>query len=131
MKYKVADYMSAPAVTVGEDQLLSSCKRMMAEHNIRHLPVLRGGQSVGILSDRDIKLAYAVEYEKANNLLAKDVFSDEVFTAKPGDDLGMVAGKMAEAGLGSAVVVDDRGHVVGIFTATDACRVVGMVCSGG
>jgi CBS domain-containing protein len=31
---------------------------------------------------------------------------------------------MAEMGIGSAVIVDDREKVIGIFTVTDACRLL-------
>jgi acetoin utilization protein AcuB len=54
--------------------------------------------------------------------------SQEVFTVSPDSPLRMAAQEMAERKLGSAVVVE-HGNVVGVFTATDACRVLALVLS--
>jgi acetoin utilization protein AcuB len=129
MKNAISEYMTKTPHTIGDDQPLSDAKHLMAEHSIRHLPVLHGGRCVGILSDRDIKLAHAVEHDAAARLRARDVCSGEVYAAKVEDSLGEVATQMAAAGIGSAVIVDNREHVVGIFTSTDACRVLGTLAA--
>ena len=127
MKHKISDFMTKTPWTIGDDQPLSAAKHLMAEHGIHHLPVLHAGQCVGIVSDRDIKLAFAVEHAAAEKLRVRDVSSGEVYTAKATDNLSDVASHMASQGIGSAVIIDDREHVIGIFTATDACRVLGQL----
>ena len=126
-KKLIKDVMTHFPYTIGDDQLLEAAKVEMARHNIRHLPVLHGGWCVGLLSDRDIKLAYAVEPGKASQLKIKDACAGEVYTVTTGEPVSAVAAHMAKLGVGSAVVLDDREKVVGIFTVTDACRVLSEV----
>jgi acetoin utilization protein AcuB len=129
MSKAIRDVMTLFPHTIGDDQTLDSAKHMMATHAIRHLPVLHGGRCVGIISDRDVKLAYAVEAGKAAQTKVKDACSGEVYTVVGEAPLRKVASYLAENGLGSAVIVDDREKVIGIFTVTDACRVLAEVAA--
>lgn len=57
----IGEVMHASPHTIGMGQPADVAKKFMTTHGIRHYPVLDGGRCVGILSDRDIKLAFAVE----------------------------------------------------------------------
>ena len=118
----VSEVMTKEPHTVGAEQTVSFAKALMTSNRIRHLPVLHGGQIVGIVSDRDLMLVEAVEGTKAAEIPLKDVCLGEVFTAQPSTTLKEVASAMARDGLGSTVVTDDRGKVVGILTTVDICR---------
>lgn len=50
----VADYMTEGPITVRLQDDVSLAARRMREHGIRHLPVVLGGQVVGMLSMRDL-----------------------------------------------------------------------------
>ncbi|MEZ2128271.1 MULTISPECIES: CBS domain-containing protein [unclassified Sinorhizobium] len=52
--WKVGDVMSASPVTVMEDALLMRVARLMEEHHIKRLPVMRGDTLVGIVSRADL-----------------------------------------------------------------------------
>lgn len=113
--------------TIGHDQTLRCAKHEMAKHGIRHLQVLDAKRCVGLISDRDIKLAYAVESSKADHIQVSDACSGEVYTVGENESLKNVVAFMAKNLLGSAVIVDSREEVIGIFTATDACKVLAEV----
>ena len=49
-------YMTAVPHTIGAEQTLAKAEKMMNDYKIRHLPVLKGGQLVGILSEGDVRL---------------------------------------------------------------------------
>jgi acetoin utilization protein AcuB len=51
---KIQDVMSSPAVTVAEDMPLEVAARMMIEKDIGCLPVMRGDQLVGVITETDI-----------------------------------------------------------------------------
>ncbi|MDE3067562.1 MAG: CBS domain-containing protein [Verrucomicrobiota bacterium] len=50
----VKDVISEKTITVTPDDSLEECMRLMTEHRIRHLPVVRNGQVVGIVSIGDL-----------------------------------------------------------------------------
>ncbi len=117
----IRKYMTTTPITMGADQTLASAAAKMTEHRVRHLPVLKGGELVGIISDRDIRLAESFEGVDPKVEPLDFVMTNDVYVVSPDTPLDEVVGHMAETKVGSAVVVD-RGHVVGVFTTTDACR---------
>jgi len=56
------------AVGIGED--LETCMTLMRRHGFRHLPVCHEGHLIGIVSLRDILLAYAAEKEGGSERMA-------------------------------------------------------------
>ena len=58
---RVRDAMTADLVTVGPDATTSACLALMTARKIRHLPVLRDGALVGVVSIGDCVRADAEE----------------------------------------------------------------------
>lgn len=95
----------------------------MVTHHIRHLPVQEGGALVGILTDRDLKRALdpGVGLPPKQELFVGDVFVREAYVVDGGEPIDKVLEHMATHHIGSALVTKGD-KLVGIFTATDACR---------
>lgn len=55
--------MSDALVTVGPEQNLSDCMRLMTDHRVRHLPVLENGRQIGVISIGDVVKAVMAEQE--------------------------------------------------------------------
>src|SRR5450759_2416309 len=53
----IRDIMRSPAVAIFADTTLQDAYRTMREQGIRHLPVLEGEKLVGVVTDRDLRLA--------------------------------------------------------------------------
>lgn len=51
---KVSQYMTADPIMVTPLTDVSEAERLMVEHGIRHLPVVRDGRPVGMVSARDL-----------------------------------------------------------------------------
>jgi acetoin utilization protein AcuB len=117
----VSKFMTTMPHSVGVDQTVAKAQQLMREHHIRHLPVLRGGQLEGVVTDRDIALIGALKDTNLQTARVEDAMTTDVYTVAPDAPLDRVATEMAEHKYGSAVVVQN-GHVVGIFTMVDACR---------
>jgi acetoin utilization protein AcuB len=117
----IQKYMTTTPHTIGSDQTIAKASGVMSEHHIRHLPVLRGGRLLGVLSDRDVKLIEGFRDVDANTTKVEEAMTEQPYTVDPGAPLDEVVSTMAEKKLGSAVVVQNS-KVVGIFTTVDACH---------
>lgn len=107
---------------------LAEAQALMREHKVRHLPVTRDRELVGVLSDRDIKLLLGPDfaYPEPGDLTVADAYQPESYTTDLNTPLDIVLLEMAERHVGS-VVVTRKGKLAGIFTATDACREFGRL----
>jgi len=116
----IQKYMTTSPHTVGEDQTMEVAHRMMREHHIRHLPVLRGAKIVGLVSDRDLNFVETLKDVDPRRVLVSEAMTADPYVVSPEAPLDEVVSEMAEHKYGSAVVVQ-HGKVVGIFTTVDAC----------
>jgi acetoin utilization protein AcuB len=117
----VQKYMTTSPHTIGEDQPMALAHRMMREHHVRHLPVLRGAKIVGVVSDRDLNMVETLQDVDPRKVLVNEAMSQEPYLVTPDTALDEVVGTMANNKYGSAVVTQ-HDKVVGIFTTVDACR---------
>lgn len=118
----IGDVMTPAPHTVGEDITLSKARERMHEFHIRHLPVQYGGRLVGVLSDRDIKLALMI-HPAAKDLKVGDIMTEGVYAISSRTPLNEVAAHMAANKIGCAVVKDEREKAIGIFTLVDALTI--------
>lgn len=125
---KIQKYMTPMPHTVGHDLPVTKAWDMMKEYRIRHLPVLDGGRLKGILSDRDIKLA--ASFEGGDRLRCEEIMTPDPYTVNPDTSLDAVVREMAAHKYGSALIVQDNGKVVGIFTDIDALNTLDEVLRG-
>ena len=117
----IGDVMSASPHTITSDQKLSVAHRMMREHELRHLPVLRNGKLVGVLSQRDLYLVESMAGVDADIDVIADAMTPDVYATPPDTSLREVVHTMSKRKYGCAVILEgDR--VTGVFTATDALR---------
>jgi acetoin utilization protein AcuB len=117
------DVMSFAPHTIGSEQKLLKAHTVMREHGVRHLPVLRGGKLVGVLSQRDLYFLESIAGVDVQIDKVADAMTPDVYVVTPDDKLRDVAHVMADHRYGCAVVVSGESHnVLGIFTVTDALR---------
>ncbi len=82
------------------------------------------GNVIGVLTEREALLSQSIcdvsgHCPSTGNLCAKNPFIVE-----QNEDVAKVAEAMAERKVDCALVADSQGNLVGIFTTTDACRVI-------
>ena len=123
----VAKYMTLLPHTIGPQLSLSLARKRFDEHKIRHLPVLSGGKIVGLLSERDMNLLATFKGVDMEASKVSDAMVSDPYVVTPDAPLTTVVAEMAERKLGSAIVVETNGTLVGIFTYIDALRTLAEV----
>jgi acetoin utilization protein AcuB len=127
---RVGDIMSVSPVMITPSTSVHAAQALMQQRKIRHLPVLQDGRLVGIISDRDIRLALpspatSLSVWEVRHLLDKltvgEVMTYFVMTTAPDCPVSEAVGRMLGHKVGALPVVDDR-RVVGILTRTDVLR---------
>jgi CBS domain-containing protein len=59
----VREIMTSPVIYTDPDQPIERCMALMTEKRIRHLPVLKGDQLIGVVSIGDLVKAIIAEQE--------------------------------------------------------------------
>lgn len=109
--------------TIEASHSIHEAKAIMDMERIRHLPVTSDGRLVGMLSERDLKLAFAISAtsDSTATIHVGDVCNLEAYIADFSTPINDVLSIMIERKLGSALVT--RGEkLVGIVTNTDIYR---------
>jgi len=125
---RIESVMTRNPITVSGNTLLNEAQAIMISRNLRHLPVIEDDKVVGVVSDRDILLAQLAHegLDNRNALRVSDISTLSVFAVTPQSPLADVVEEMARQHIGSALVMEGDA-LVGIFTATDACRQLARV----
>jgi acetoin utilization protein AcuB len=127
---RVRDLMTPRPVSVPPGTPFAEARDVMAKHDIRHVLVARDEVPVGILSDRDIRLALpspatSLSVWEVNFLLAglhvDDVMTTPVITVDPDSDAREAAGIMLKHRIGALAVLEGY-RLAGILTETDLVR---------
>jgi len=129
MPHKISDYMTPLPYTIGEDIPLNEAIQKMKEHRIRHLPVLKGGALVGVLSDRDIHLVLSI-HPNPTDLKVGDVMTDGAYAVTEDSLLDAATEVMFSEKYGCVIVTNESGKTIGIFTANDALDVLTRTLRG-
>jgi acetoin utilization protein AcuB len=119
----VKDSMTRDVVTLSPDETAGTALAVCRERRIRHLPVLKEGRLVGIVSDRDLRSATPAFGDSARaaalqEILVQEVMARDVLTATPDDPIEHAANVMRERRVGCLPVVDGE-ELVGIVTSSD------------
>lgn len=125
---QILAYMTPFPYSIDVDAPLREAHVFLRQRQIRHLPVTERGELVGVLTDRDIKLALGPDFGSPpeRELTVRDVYQPDSYVVEAGASLEKVAATMAERHIGSALITRG-GKLVGIFTTTDACRALARI----
>lgn len=121
----IGDVMTSSPVSLDIESSAAQAQVMMSDKGIRHLPITRDDKPVSIITDRDINLAMAATKDlmRADELLIEDVCALQTYMVEESTPLVEVVGHMAKTQIGSTIITRN-GELAGIFTVTDACRLL-------
>lgn len=116
---QIKKYMTTNPKFVEKDQSLLEAATFMQKEGFRHLPVLYNGMIEGILSMTDVNLVNAFHGTDISKMKVYDAYTPNPYMVRPDTFVDDVCRLMAKDKIGS-VLVEDNGHLVGIFTWIDA-----------
>jgi CBS domain-containing protein len=128
---RIHDIMQRNVVTIAAGEVLSTAEDIMTLGGVRHMPVVRAGELVGVVSDRDllaVSLSNAISLgsnERRAFLSAvgiTDVMSSPPVAITADALVEQAAEVMAERKIGCLPVLDDDKRLVGLVTKTDLLR---------
>ena len=126
----IRELMQTKFVTVSVHDTLSTAEDIMRMGRVRHMPVVRGGALVGVVSERDVLRAslsqlaiHAPDARRAflDGVEIGEVMSSPPVVAAPDTPVSEAALAMSEAKIGCLPVLDGD-ELVGFVTATDLLR---------
>ncbi|MEZ5447014.1 MAG: CBS domain-containing protein [Gammaproteobacteria bacterium] len=129
----VREWMTPQVVVITPETTLPDAHKLMQEHGIRRLPVVKDGKLVGIVTLSDIREAKpsdatSLSIWEMNYLLAKltikQLMSSPVITTAPETAVGEAAKTMLNSKISALPVVDRAGKLVGIITESDVFRML-------
>jgi acetoin utilization protein AcuB len=128
----VGERMSQPVISIPPDMPIVDALNLMKRERIRRTPVVKDGQLVGIVSDKDLlnaspSPATSLSVWEMNYLLSKitvrDVMTRKVLTVNEDTPIEQAARIMADNKIGGLPVM--RGErIVGIITETDLFKIL-------
>ena len=123
----VRDKMNGDVITIAPDQSLRMARERMHKHGVRRLPVVEHGKLVGIITDRDVRQAWASPATSLSThellylldrLTVAEVMTWKTFTVTPDTSLIEAAQQLHDHKIGGLPVVEGS-EVVGMITETD------------
>ena len=135
----VRTWMSTDPITISPKASMHDATKLMHEHEIRHLPVVKGDKLVGIVTLSDIRKASPspattlsvgeVRY-LVDQIMVGDIMTKDPQTVSPDTTVEDAALKGYKHGFGSLPVVEN-GRLVGIITQADLLQVMMNIFEAG
>lgn len=127
---KIKNWMTSNPITVKPNTPVMEASKIMKEHGIRRLPVVKGDKVVGIVTHRNLleaspSAATTLSIHELNYIIAKlevgEVMHKDPICVSPEDSVIEVMTLGHKKGIGAFPVVD-KGRLVGIVTETEIFR---------
>jgi len=117
------ELMSAKVLAAAPNDPIKKVIRLMTQHGYSQLPVLERGRNLGSLTERRVleELERTDDPQELAGKRVRDLMGPALPTVEPDADMAMV-NHVLEAY--PAVLVADRGEIVGVITKADVMRLI-------
>ncbi|MFN4298796.1 MAG: HPP family protein [Thermaurantimonas sp.] len=128
----ITQIMTSQVLTIDVKKHPADAEKLMKKHKIRHVPVVKNGKIVGMLSLTDllrVSFADAVtddDYspEVYNMFTIDQLMNNHVKALRPEDTIRTAAEIFLSNQIHALPVVNDAGEPIGIVTTTDLIRLM-------
>jgi Zn-dependent protease/CBS domain-containing protein len=118
-RYKVRDVLPSDFLKVETDTPIYRILEMMFHTHQEDFPVMREGKLEGIITRREVTRGM---HEKGNECLASDIMRTDVPTISKFSGLDVARKRMYKYNT-KALVVEDKGNIIGMVTVDDINRI--------
>ena len=117
----VRDIMTKQIVMIDHDKSSLEAAKIMAEKGISSVFVVRDGQPVGIVSERDFIKKICAKERPIAEVMIGDIMSKILTTAEPETPIEVAVQRMVNHKIRRLPIMDG-GKLVGIITVTDLAK---------
>jgi len=131
MTMLVKDWMTKTLVTVDMEDSMQEAIRLMKDHDVHMLPVMKRGQLVGVVTDRDVKRSSASDATTLeihellfliSKIKVKDIMTKDPITVPFDYTIEETAEVLLKNKISGAPVINNDGELVGAITKADIFR---------
>ncbi|MBD3194874.1 MAG: CBS domain-containing protein [Candidatus Lokiarchaeota archaeon] len=124
-KIKVSELMIEDPLFITPNEKISTTELLMLRKNIGGLPVVDSKEKMkllGIITQRDIRLArFAMSLESPNTLV-KDLMTPEPYVARRGDTIKKILNLMFDNNIERLPIVDTDNKLIGLVLEKDILK---------
>ena len=116
----VKEVMNRKVTTCEPETTLEAAAILMWDNDCGTVAVLDdAGRAIGIITDRDICMAVALQHKAASEIQVQEVMSRQLFTCQPENDIMNALKTMSFQKVRRLPVTNDSGQVEGIISIED------------
>ncbi|MBC8062033.1 MAG: CBS domain-containing protein [Clostridiaceae bacterium] len=115
---KIKELMTKSVATLNENDTVEQAARLMKEHNIGSIPICKGEQVIGIITDRDIALRSVAEGENFKSQSVRTIMTSNPVLGHPEMDVQDATRVMSERQIRRLPIVDNN-NLVGMVSLGD------------
>jgi len=117
-KTKASEVMHSPVIVLQEDDEIERAAKLMWESGISQIPVVdKDGRPIGTVFEKDLVNAFLEYGNNALRIKVTEIMDDVLPIVGPSEDIERVVNLLLQGV--PAVLVMDKGKVVGIITKSD------------
>lgn len=131
LNISIKEIMNTNFMTIGSNEYLGKAEKMIYQSKLKHLPVVRAGKLVGIITKTDIKrMSFADSFDESEAEIDENIFKmlkvSQVMTTKPftlssSATIKELADILAKKEFRTIPIVDDE-KLVGMVSTSDLIK---------
>lgn len=129
---KVREVMTPSPETCGPQTDVATCARLMWDGDFGFLPVVGSrGELLGVVTDRDLCMAVAMQDRRPGEILVREVMTRNVHRVTTDETVERVLQLMKDYQVRRVPVTDAKGTLEGVVTLNDLALSAGATASRG
>ncbi len=117
----VRDIMIRNVVTIEHDKTAKDVAILLSEKNISSLIVVKNGEPIGLVTERDLARKVSTTDKKSSEILLSEIMSSNFRWVEPMTSIEDAVQKMINKNIRRLLVLEN-GKLVGIITETDLAK---------